>query len=118
MLRLHHITPSMSRPANPYDNAFCESFMRTLKREEIDARAYRDLDDLRAHVQEFIEQYYNRCRLHSALGLPATGGVRAGGCNQPGWRLWRGQHEFFKAWGNLSMGWGDGKDRLPGSSDR
>jgi transposase InsO family protein len=68
VLRLHRITPSMSRPANPYDNAFCESFMRTLKREEIDARSYRDLDELRAHVQEFIEQYYNRCRLHSALG--------------------------------------------------
>ena len=68
MLRLHAVVPSMSRPANPYDNAFCESFMRTLKREEIDARAYRDLDQLRAHVQEFIEQYYNRCRLHSALG--------------------------------------------------
>jgi Integrase core domain len=68
LLRLHAIVPSMSRPANPYDNAFCESFMRTLKREEIDARSYRDLEDLRAHVQEFIEQYYNRCRLHSALG--------------------------------------------------
>jgi len=68
LLLLHHITPSMSRPANPYDNAFCESFMRTLKREEIDARPYRDLDDLRAHVAEFIEQYYNRIRLHSALG--------------------------------------------------
>jgi transposase InsO family protein len=68
LLLLHHITPSMSRPANPYDNAFCESFMRTLKREEIDARSYRDLDDLRAHVADFIERYYNRCRLHSALG--------------------------------------------------
>ena len=68
VLRLHGIVPSMSRPANPYDNAFCESFMRTLKREEIDARSYRDLDDLRAHVQEFIERYYNRIRLHSALG--------------------------------------------------
>jgi transposase InsO family protein len=68
VLRLHAVVPSMSRPANPYDNAFCESFMRTLKREEIDARAYRDLNQLRAHVQEFIEQYYNRCRLHSALG--------------------------------------------------
>jgi len=68
VLRLQGIVPSMSRPANPYDNAFCESFMRTLKREEIDARSYRDLDDLRAHVAEFIEQYYNRCRLHSALG--------------------------------------------------
>jgi transposase InsO family protein len=64
----HQIEPSMSRPGNPYDNAFCESFMRTLKREEIDARTYRDLDDLRAHVAQFIEQYYNRCRLHSALG--------------------------------------------------
>lgn len=68
VLRSHAIVPSMSRPANPYDNAFCESFIRTLKREEIDARSYRDLDDLRAHVAEFIEQYYNRCRLHSALG--------------------------------------------------
>jgi transposase InsO family protein len=67
VLRSHGIVPSMSRPANPYDNAFCESFMRTLKREEIDARAYRDLDDLRVHVAEFIEQYYNRSRLHSAL---------------------------------------------------
>ena len=68
VLDQYRITPSMSRPGNPYDNAFCESFMRTLKREEIDARSYRDLDDLRAHVAEFIEQYYNRCRLHSALG--------------------------------------------------
>jgi transposase InsO family protein len=87
LLLLHHITPSMSRPANPYDNAFCESFMRTLKREEIDARAYRDLDDLRAHVQEFIERYYNRCRLHSALGYrppeefeQAVAINQAGGC--------------------------------------
>lgn len=59
---------SMSRPANPYDNASCESFMRTLKREEIYASAYRDLDDLRARIEEFIERYYNRIRLHSALG--------------------------------------------------
>jgi len=80
----------MSRPGNPYDNAFCESFMRTFKREEIDARTYRGLDDLRAHVAEFIEQYYNRCRLHSALGYrsPAefeqeaalTEHNQAGGC--------------------------------------
>jgi hypothetical protein len=60
--------PSMSRPANPYDNASCESFMRTLKREEIYANTYRDLEDLRAHIEEFIERYYNRIRLHSALG--------------------------------------------------
>ena len=60
--------PSMSRPANPFDNASCESFMKTLKREEIYANRYRDLEDLRANVEEFIEQYYNQRRLHSALG--------------------------------------------------
>jgi hypothetical protein len=60
--------PSMSRPANPYDNASCESFMKTLKREEIYANDYQDLDHLRANIEAFIDQYYNRCRLHSALG--------------------------------------------------
>ena len=85
LLLLHHITPSMSRPANPYDNAFCESFMRTLKREEIDARPYRDLDDLRAHVEEFIERYYNRIRLHSALGYrPPEEFEQATAINQAG----------------------------------
>jgi len=85
LLLLHHITPSMSRPANPYDNAFCESFMRTLKREEIDARSYRDLDDLRAHVAEFIERYYNRIRLHSALGYrPPEEFEQAAAVNQAG----------------------------------
>src|ERR1700676_4990635 len=64
----HKMIPSMSRPANPYDNASCESFLKTLKREEIYANEYRDLDHLRANIEEFIEQYYNRCRLHSALG--------------------------------------------------
>jgi len=68
VLRRHGMVPSMSRPANPYDNAFCESFLRTLKREEIEAGIYRDLEDLRDHLEQFIERYYNRCRLHSALG--------------------------------------------------
>lgn len=68
LLESHNMLPSMSRPANPYDNASCESFMRTLKREEIYASTYRDLEDLRAHIEEFIEHYYNRVRLHSALG--------------------------------------------------
>ena len=68
ILRKHQMIPSMSRPANPYDNASCESFMKTLKREEIYANDYRDLDHLRANIEAFIEQYYNRCRLHSALG--------------------------------------------------
>jgi transposase InsO family protein len=68
VLRKHGMIPSMSRPANPYDNASCESFMKTLKREEIYAGEYRDLDHLRENVAAFIESYYNRVRLHSALG--------------------------------------------------
>ena len=68
ILEKQRMIPSMSRPANPYDNASCESFMKTLKREEIHANQYDDLEPLRANIAEFIEQYYNRQRLHSALG--------------------------------------------------
>jgi transposase InsO family protein len=68
MLRMHHMIPSMSRPANPYDNASCESFMKTLKREEVYANRYRDLGHLRRNMVAFIDEYYNRIRLHSALG--------------------------------------------------
>jgi transposase InsO family protein len=68
ILSKHQMIPSMSRPANPYDNASCESFMKTLKREEIYANDYRDLEHLLGNIEAFIEQYYNRCRLHSALG--------------------------------------------------
>ena len=68
LLRTHHIIPSMSRPANPYDHTRCERVMKTLTREEICANTYRDLDHLRANLAVFIEQYYNRDRLHSALG--------------------------------------------------
>jgi transposase InsO family protein len=58
----------MSRPANPYDHASCEGFIKTLKREEIYANRYEDLGHMRVNIEEFIEQYYNRLRLHSALG--------------------------------------------------
>jgi putative transposase len=68
VLREHGMVPSMSRPANPYDNASCESFLKTLKREQIQAGQYRDLDQLRENIEAFIEGYYNRVRLHSALG--------------------------------------------------
>jgi transposase InsO family protein len=68
LLRQHQMIPSMSRPANPYDNASCESFLNTLKREEIYATTYRDLEHLRTNMAAFIDQYYNRTRLHSALG--------------------------------------------------
>ncbi|MFN2498843.1 MAG: IS3 family transposase, partial [Pyrinomonadaceae bacterium] len=68
VLQQHQIVPSMSRPANPYDNASCESFMKTLKQEEIYLNQYRDLEHLRLNVGNFIEQYYNHHRLHSSLG--------------------------------------------------
>jgi putative transposase len=53
------------RGLRPHDNASCESFMKTLKREEIYTNDYVDLDHLRQNIEAFIEQYYNRCRLHS-----------------------------------------------------
>jgi transposase InsO family protein len=68
VLKKYGMIPSMSRPAHPYDNASCESFIKTLKREEIYARRYDNLEHLRANIEEFIEEYYNRQRLHSALG--------------------------------------------------
>jgi transposase InsO family protein len=68
LLQRHQMIPSMSRPANPYDNASCESFMKTLKREEIYANDYHTLEHLATHIEQFINEYYNRCRLHSALG--------------------------------------------------
>lgn len=58
---------SMSRPARPWENGKCESFIKTLKREEVDARRYASFAELRDHVGEFIEQIYNQVRLHSAL---------------------------------------------------
>jgi putative transposase len=61
------IQPSMSRVGCPYDNAMAESFMKTLKAEEVDGRAYRDLAAAQAAIGTFIEEVYNRQRLHSAL---------------------------------------------------
>jgi len=67
-LRKYSIVASVSRPASPGDNANCESFFRTLKREEIRATEYANVEDLRIKISRFIEHYYNRERLHSALG--------------------------------------------------
>jgi transposase InsO family protein len=67
ILQQHGITPSMSRPARPDDNAVCERFIKTLKQEEIYCREYVDLPDLTKHIDAFIGEYYNRQRLHSAL---------------------------------------------------
>src|SRR5499427_1520353 len=67
ILAMHDIQPSMSRVGNPYDNAKAESFMKTLKQEEVDGRNYRDLEHAREAIGVFIEEVYNRQRLHSAL---------------------------------------------------
>jgi len=86
ILATHDIQPSMSRVGNPYDNAKAESFMKTLKQEEVDGSAYRNADDARARIGTFIEEVYNKERLHSALdyrppaefeaNLPAFGAAR------------------------------------------
>jgi putative transposase len=62
------IAASMSRPANPYDNAKAESFMKTLKTEEVNGKAYADIEDARRQIADFIETVHNAQRLHSALG--------------------------------------------------
>lgn len=67
ILDANRILMSMSRPANPYDNAKAESFMKTLKQEEVDGSNYRDSTHARRAVGHFLETIYNRQRLHSAL---------------------------------------------------
>jgi putative transposase len=68
LLKANGIDISMSRKGNPWDNAACESFMKTLKYEEVLRNEYRDLPEARASIAEFLEKVYNYKRLHSALG--------------------------------------------------
>jgi putative transposase len=68
LLKANGIDVSMSRKGNPWDNAACESFMKTLKYEEVLRNEYRDLADARASIAKFLEKVYNQKRLHSALG--------------------------------------------------
>jgi putative transposase len=100
ILKKYCMIPSMSRPANPYDNASCESSIKTLKREEIYANKYGHLDQLRTNIEEFIEEYYNRQRLHSGpgyrIGLRATIFIR------------------FEKWHLLQVDW---RDALVPSAD-
>lgn len=67
-LRELGILGSMSRKGNPYDNAFAESFMKTLKHEEILAYEYETMNDVIGRLPRFIEEIYNRRRLHSSIG--------------------------------------------------
>jgi len=83
ILEAYDLRASMSRIGCPYDNAKAESFMKTLKNDEVDGRSYRDIDEARAAIGTFLEDVYNRRRLHSALAyrppaefeanLPPTG---------------------------------------------
>jgi putative transposase len=68
LLKTNGIDISMSRKGNPWDNAACESFMKTLKYEEVHRNEYRDLAEARASIAEFLEKVYKQKRLHSALG--------------------------------------------------
>jgi transposase InsO family protein len=68
LLKQHQVQISMSRKGNPYDNAYCESFMKTLKYEEVYCNDYRDFQEALTRIGEFIERVYNEKRLHSALG--------------------------------------------------
>jgi transposase InsO family protein len=98
LLERHGVQASMSRPGNPYDNAKAESFMATLKGEQIDGRAYRDLAHAKADIGGFIEEVYNKQRLHSALAYrspeqfeadhrnqtdPSGGGAARSQCSAP-----------------------------------
>src|SRR6266849_2064178 len=68
LLKAHGCEISMSHKARPWENAGCESWMKTLKSEEVYRQEYRDLAEARALIAQFIEEVYNQKRLHSALG--------------------------------------------------
>jgi len=80
LLKQHQAQISMSRKGNPYDNAACESFMKTLKYEEVYRNEYRDFQEARASIGEFLQRVYNQKRLHTALGyLPPAEFEQNGG---------------------------------------
>jgi transposase InsO family protein len=68
LLKAHGCQVSMSHKASPWENAGCESWMKTLKYEEVYRQEYRDLSEARASLAQFIDRVYNQKRLHSALG--------------------------------------------------
>ena len=78
ILQQHESRISMSRKGNPYDNAACESFIKTLKYEEVYRNEYRDFNEARASLAEFLERVYNRKRLHSALGYVSPAEFESG----------------------------------------
>jgi putative transposase len=113
LLKAHGIDISMSRKGNPCDNAACESFMKTLKYEEVLRNEYRDLAEARASISEFIEKVYKQKRLHSALGYvpPAEFEAQLVAQNKEA-AVRQLVACVFKAWGNLSVRcWAKSRER-------
>lgn len=82
LLKAHGFQISMSRTGHPYDNAVAESFMRTLKCEEVYLNSYRDREDALLRIQDFLERIYNLERLHSTLGYLAPAVYEAEACKR------------------------------------
>jgi transposase InsO family protein len=82
-LEEHGFQISMSRPARPYDNARMESFMKTLKNEEVNLQQYRDLEHVRSSMATFIDEVYNGRRLHSALNYRSPADFEAALASEP-----------------------------------
>jgi len=103
-LERHGARISMSRKGNPYDNAFAESFIKTLKNEEVCLWEYESFTDVVERVPEFIEAVYNSKRVHSGIGhLPPEEFeailLTGNGNNQPGQRTLKMADELSSPWG-------------------
>jgi putative transposase len=100
---------SMSRKGAPWENGRAESFIKTLKAEEVSLKPYRHITEARRSMGRFLEDVYNQRRLHSALGYLAPVAFEAHFAAQPQAQLQRRPlrgsfpNEFSEAWGNLSI---------------
>lgn len=107
LLKDHGVQISMSRKGNPWDNAACESFLKTLQYEEVYRTEYRDLAEARASIGVFLEKVYNQKRLHSALGyvppVEFESGLLAPAHQEARQPAGIFPYEFSQAWGNLSI---------------